>query len=131
MLLAPLMVLGAPAQPGTVNGCNMTNDFTGYAPDMVCPAVGVDCDFDDTNFDCAACCVLDAVYSVTNWIFFGIALLVTLFIVLGAFNLLTAAGDPTKVDTGKKYILWACIGFVVAISAKSIPYFAQTLIGLK
>ena len=100
MLLAPLMVLGQ-AQPDPVDGCNMTNDFTGYTG-ITCPAVGVDCDFDDTTNDCAACCVLDAVYSITNWIFFGVALLVTMFIVLGAFNLLTAAGDPTKLDTGKK-----------------------------
>lgn len=47
--------------------------------------------------------------------FAGIALLVML--ILGGFSLLTSAGDSKKLDSGKKQITYAIVGFLVIFIA--------------
>ena len=43
-----------------------------------------------------------------------------LFIIWGAVQILTAYGDPAKIDAGKKTMRWAIQGLIVAILAYSI-----------
>lgn len=47
------------------------------------------------------------------------SLLTTIMILVGAFQMLTAAGNPEKIETAKKTILYAVIGFAVVILAWS------------
>ena len=54
-------------------------------------------------------------------ILLGLASVVAaIFIVLGAFSYLTAYGDKTKVEKGKKTITWAIIGLVLIIVGRLI-----------
>lgn len=46
--------------------------------------------------------------------------LVVIFIIIGAFQLLTARGNPENISKGRKTITWAVIGFVVILLAASI-----------
>lgn len=51
------------------------------------------------------------------WIAISIA---PIIIIVGGFYFLTAAGDPEKINTAKKIILWALIGLLIIISAKGL-----------
>lgn len=50
-----------------------------------------------------------------------IVMIIMPFIILwGAYQIMTAGGDPKKFQTGGKTILYACIGFIIALMAKNI-----------
>jgi hypothetical protein len=46
-----------------------------------------------------------------------IAIVAVIFIMLGAFQFLTAGGDPDKAAQGKRQVIYAVIGLFVAFSA--------------
>lgn len=132
VLALPLLVL-AQAPPAEVTGCTMRHNLTGTAwtsKGFICPAVGSSCPFDSTTFTCAVCCLMDSVYTVTDWIFVGITFVAVVMVLLGAYNMVTAAGNPEKVTAGKNYILWAAIGFIVALMARAIPAIARNILGM-
>jgi hypothetical protein len=63
---------------------------------------------------------------------FKIAVVVTpLIVLIGAFYLLTAAGDPKKVGTGKTIISYALIGLVIILLARAIIYMLKSVIGVE
>ena len=67
---------------------------------------------------------------VERWIFLALMTLVILFVLLGAFYMLTAGGDATKITTGRNFLIWAAIGFIVALAARAIPGVARAVMGL-
>ena len=73
--------------------------------------------------------ILDSTYTVINWIFFGLIAMVSLFTILGAFDILTAAGDPEKIKKGRERIMYAMIGLAVALLSRAIPGVVEALIG--
>jgi len=54
-----------------------------------------------------------------------------LIIIIGAFYLLTAAGDPKRIGTGKTIITYALIGLVVILFARALIYVIESIIGVK
>jgi type IV secretory pathway VirB2 component (pilin) len=49
----------------------------------------------------------------------GLAFLIAVvFIILGGYQFLTAAGSAEKIEAGKKNIMWALIGLVVILLAE-------------
>ena len=57
---------------------------------------------------------------ISDWAWdIGFALAVLMMIV-GAFYLITATGDPEKVNTGKKIITWTIIGIIVLFLSTQI-----------
>ena len=128
LLLGLLAVLAIPllslSQSGPATSCNLTHDVgvTG------CPAAGV-CNF-DTNSQCGMCCVLNAVYTVTDWVFFLLVAVVSLLVIYGGFTIATAGGAPEKVNSGRGLILWAMIGFAVALLARAIPSIVKSVLGV-
>jgi len=75
-------------------------------------------------------CLLGTIYWVTNLVFLAAILLVVILIIVGGIMIMTAAGDEAKVKKGKNFILYALIGFVVAILAKAVPALAKFFIGM-
>ena len=62
-------------------------------------------------------CVLEKIFIVL----FNISIPITSIMVLvGAFQILTAAGDPAKFATGRKTILYAVVGFAIIFFASSV-----------
>ncbi|MCK9446861.1 pilin [bacterium] len=57
---------------------------------------------------------------VTKWIIDIALVLAPLIIVYGGFIYITAAGEPAKMETGKKIILYAVIGFILVLLATSL-----------
>jgi len=120
-------VVLAQAYPGTIEKCTMRNTFSSdWGID--CPVATVDCPFTSTSYDCPACCVIDTIYTVTDWIFAGVILIAGILVILGAYKIMTAGGAPDNVNTGRSYIIWAMVGLAVALLAKSIPAIIKAIL---
>ena len=63
---------------------------------------------------------LDALDTIINVLFTVLVVVAVIFIILGAFSLLTAQGDDTKISTGRQKILYAVIAVVVALLARGM-----------
>jgi len=50
-------------------------------------------------------------------------------ILLGAFQFLFSAGDPKRVELGRKTILYTVIGYVILIGSSAITYLVADLLG--
>ncbi|MCK5044107.1 hypothetical protein KAR26_00035 [Candidatus Parcubacteria bacterium] len=137
--MMPLMASADETAYTDVDGCTLRHDFGEDFTGFRCLDSGDLCPFSDTNITlvdgtvasttCGACCLLDTIYTITDWIFILVGALVIIMILLGGYNLITAAGEPDKITKGKNYVLWAAIGFVVALASKSIPALARAIIG--
>ncbi len=75
-------------------------------------------------------CLLNTVYTVTNWIFYILTLLAILMIVYGGFVYITAAGDPAKATKAKGILTFAIIGLAIALLAKFIPTLVRFILGV-
>jgi hypothetical protein len=132
LMVAPLVLAQAVVPEPTkcvLRGSWDTADWK--AKGMDCPAKGSDCLFDSTTYDCGACCMIDAVYAVSNWVFIVVLTIGFIFIILGAFNIITAGGSPEKVTAGRNYVLYAIIGIVVAVLFRSLPNIVLTIVGIQ
>ena len=75
-------------------------------------------------------CLINTIYSITDWIFYILMAFVGVMIIIGAFTIITAGGAPEKVTSGRNYVLYAVIGMVVAFFARAIPAIVKTVIGM-
>ncbi|XOB41972.1 MAG: hypothetical protein ACKKMS_01100 [Candidatus Nealsonbacteria bacterium] len=80
--------------------------------------------------DWGACCMLQAIYNVTDWIFVFLLALATVFVIMGAIFLLTAAGMPDRIVTGRNYIIYAMIGLAIGFVAKAVPGIVKLIVGI-
>lgn len=55
----------------------------------------------------------------------------TLMILVGAYQILFAAGDPEKVKTGKQTILYTVIAFAIILIGKGITLIIKDVLGVK
>jgi len=76
------------------------------------------------------CCMLNTIYTVTNWVFYIMTLVAVLMIVVGGFTYITAAGDPAKAGKGKSILTYAIIGLAIALIAKLIPSLVRFVLGV-
>ena len=127
VLLMPVATL-AVVEMQEIGKCTLRHDFSTWTK-ISCPASG-DCSFDSATYDCPMCCLIDTIYTVTDWVFAGIVALVVIFVLIGAFNLLTAAGNPEKVKSGRDFIIFASVGMFVALLAKAIPAIVKAILRL-
>lgn len=65
-----------------------------------------------------------------NWLFILVMFAAVVYIVLAAWNYLTASGDGKKIEKANHMLLYAVIGVVVAVMAKNIPRIAASVVGL-
>jgi len=56
--------------------------------------------------------------------------LVGLFVIWGAFDIVTAAGTPEKIGSGRLKITWALVGLAVALLSKALPSLVKALLGV-
>lgn len=91
------------------------SDILGTAPDTV---------------DGATCCFFSTILYAINWIFMFLMVIVTLFIVLGAFTIVTSGGSEDKMKSGRLYITSALIGLVAALISYALPYIVRAIMGL-
>ncbi len=62
--------------------------------------------------------ILTLITSVMNAITMYVAPpIAVLMVIIGGFMILTAGGDPEKVKTGKKTLIWTAVGFGIILVA--------------
>ena len=121
-LAVPVLVS---AQETIPKGCNMRQDvgITG------CPAIGYV--GEDTSPDVwGICCMMNTLFSATNWFFYVLIILSTILIIWGAFGILFAAGDPEKMKKGRTTVIYALTGIAIALFAKVIPSIVKFMMGV-
>jgi Type IV secretion system pilin len=88
----------------------------------LCDPLGTNCQYGGESFQSIAT-------SVAGFIFWDIASpLAVIMVLVGAFQLITSSGSPEKVSKGRKTILWAAIGFLLAILAGGIVNIIQNFV---
>ena len=55
-----------------------------------------------------------------NFIFVLAVMIAPIMIIVAGFYFITAAGDPAKIETAKKMILWTLIGLLIVFCAKGL-----------
>ena len=71
----------------------------------------------------------ECIEKIINFIFWIAVAIVPIVIIIAGFLFLTSGGDPEKVRTAKKILLYACIGLVIVLLAKGIISIVKTVIG--
>lgn len=93
------------------------------------------CNFEtssDTNYqaNCGMCCMLNTVYTVTDWFFFFITIVAIIMILIGGFTFITASGSPEKAMAARSYLIYAAIGIAVGLLARVIPSVVKMITGV-
>lgn len=127
-LFIPLIII---AQDAPIESCDVSSEvvlkYSDTCGDLTSAS---DCKFSD-DAECAICCLFSAIHAVTGWVFTGVMVISTIVVLFGAFTITTAGGDPSKVSSGRSYILYAMIGFAVALFATAIPALVEGLLGVE
>jgi phosphoglycerol transferase MdoB-like AlkP superfamily enzyme len=67
---------------------------------------------------------------ITNWLFSILLVVAVIFIIIAAFQFITAGGDPTKVASARNWVLYALIGVAVALLARGLVTFVSRILGV-
>lgn len=65
---------------------------------------------------------------IINILFSILMILAVIFILIAAFNYLTAGGNAEKVETAGRQIIYAIIAIVIAVLARSIPFIIRNFL---
>jgi len=111
-------------------GCTSGTKTIGSDADDACPIEAGS----ETESNCytpkwGMICFLNTLYGITDWVFVALIALAGIFVVLGAFNIVTSSGSPEKVTSGRNYVLYAAIGLAVAFLARAIPAIVRMIVG--
>jgi len=71
--------------------------------------------------------IVSILSNIANLLFKTGIVLLPLIILLGAWTLMTSAGEPEKVKKGKQLIIWGCIGLAVILA---YPIFGKTIVNI-
>jgi len=75
-------------------------------------------------------CLLNTVYSTTNWIFYLMMVAVVIVFVAAGAMFMMAGGDTGKTKTAKGMMILGVVGLVIALVAKLIPSVVKMIVGM-
>ncbi len=73
--------------------------------------------------------VMRTLDNLTDWMFAILLVIAAIFIIVAAFNFVTASGDPEKTKSARNFVLYALIGVLVAVSAKGLIALVRRIAG--
>jgi len=73
--------------------------------------------------------IAELIESIANILFWTAAAIAPLMVLIGAFFIMTSAGEPAKTKKGKDFILYAAIGFGVLLMARGIIAAVRFILG--
>ncbi|MDD5639921.1 MAG: hypothetical protein PHR47_03975 [Candidatus Pacebacteria bacterium] len=88
------------------------------------------CPYSNQDGNCGACCLLSAVFNLTDWIFIGLMTISALMIIYGAYCFVMAGADPEKAKTGRSLLMYAAIGIAVAFFSRALPTLVKLVMGV-
>lgn len=68
--------------------------------------------------------------TIVNLVFTALVVFAIIYIILAAFQFVTAGGDPNGVLQARSKLIYAAVGIIVALLAKSIPTVLKAVLGL-
>jgi len=74
-------------------------------------------------------CLFNAIYGITDIVFNILLALAVLFGLGGGYLVLSAGGDPEKINKGKDLIVYAILGVVASFFARIIPSLLSIIMG--
>jgi hypothetical protein len=122
MMIMPLLVFAQPSGPPTT--CTLKHDLSSQVTGC---GKGATIQMNSAQ---SICCAVDAVMTVTDWVFYILLVAVVLMVVIGGFMYLTSAGDPAKASKGRSLIIFALIGLIIAVFARAIPSIVMSFLGV-
>ena len=89
-----------------------------------------------TTGDCAGdlpnpfhiCDLTDLAQKIINALLIIAAPIVTIMVLWGAFLIITSAGDPKKIENGRKTIIWAIVGFGILLLGQGVVSIIESLL---
>jgi len=69
--------------------------------------------------------------AIIDVIFNLLLALMPIIIIIGAYFFITAGDDLKKVETGKKIIFYAIVGFIIVLAAKGLVTLLKNALGVK
>ncbi len=63
-----------------------------------------------------------------NWLYTFALAAAPVVILIGAFMFVTAAGNPERVKTGRRLIIWAIVGLAIVMTSKGIIILVHELL---
>lgn len=76
------------------------------------------------------CELLGLVNKIANWLLVVLVVLAVIFVIVAAFNYLTAGGDSEKVGEANKKIVYAAVAVAVGLLAKAVPYVVSSVLNI-
>jgi len=73
--------------------------------------------------------IADLIHNITSGLVTIATPIVAIMVLIGAFQILFAAGDPEKFKRGKKTILYTIIGYAIILVASGITSIIKDLLG--
>ncbi len=74
--------------------------------------------------------VIAVMNRVVNWVFAFFLVMAVLFIIIAAFQFLTAGGDSTKVSGARDKLLYAAVGIMVAMLSRALIPMVKMILGI-
>lgn len=74
-----------------------------------------------SDFECVGQAIIGGLFMIAVPI-------VSIMVLWGGFQILTAGGDPEKFGNGKKTILYAVVGFAVVLVAQGVVFIIKELL---
>ena len=72
--------------------------------------------------------VLQIIVIISNWVFAIFLAISVIFLVWGAFEFVTGEGNPERVSSAKKRLLYAIIGISIALLANGVDDVLRSII---
>jgi len=69
--------------------------------------------------------------NATGWLFSIFLVLSVIFMIFTAFAYLTSGGEPEKVRSATRRLIFVLVALVVAYLSTSVPYLIQDLLGIQ
>lgn len=73
--------------------------------------------------------VMDILCRFVGWFFAFLIVIAVIFVLVAAWKYLTAAGDPEKVSSANRSLIYAAIAVLVALIARGIPAIVSSFAG--
>jgi len=67
--------------------------------------------------------------NIANWLWAILLVVAAIFILIAAYNFVTAGGDADKVTTARNFVIYAMIGVLIGFLAKALVIFAGRIAG--
>jgi hypothetical protein len=134
LISVPLVLAQRVEPPQDIRQCTMRHEIPRSFIGFICPwgpnPADRVCPYENAaGWTCGSCCILDTIYTISDWVFYIVLAFAIIFIALGAFYIMTGGGEPERVSTGRRYIMYAIIGLIVGLLARSVPAIARAIIG--